>query len=69
MFKKNQNYFLKSLKNWAYWADKADRSDRADWADWDRDQTFKKVLKSDTLTTVLKNENGMSETVNDQTNF
>ena len=52
MFKKNQNYFLKSLKNWAYWADKADRSDRADWADWDRDQTFKKVLKSDTLTTV-----------------
>ena len=28
---------VKSFKNWY------------DWADWDRDQTFKKVLKSETF--------------------
>ena len=45
----------KSFKNWAYCADKADRADWADWADracradWDRDETFKKVLKSETF--------------------
>ena len=34
----------------ANWADKADRADRSDRADWDRDQTFKKVLKTDLIT-------------------
>ena len=37
--------FLK-LANWADKADWDDRADWADWANWDRDQTFKKVLKS-----------------------
>ena len=40
--------FLK-LANWADkadWDDRAGGADWADWANWDRDQTFKKVLKS-----------------------
>ena len=35
---------LKGFKNWA------DRDGWADWADWDKDQTFNKVLKTETMT-------------------
>ena len=37
---KSLEIVFKKFLNWAIWADKAD------WADMDRDQTFKKDLKS-----------------------
>ena len=37
---KSLEIVFKKFLNWAIWADKAD------WADLDRDQTFKKDLKS-----------------------
>ena len=47
---------LKKVSNWSYWADKAVWAERAEWADWDRYQTFKKGLKTETGTKLLKIE-------------